>query len=203
MRISDYTNKKPGRPRSAKSHAKILQATRDLLVEAGVHGVSMEGVAARAGVGKATIYRYWETKEALMSEAIGTIADEIEIPDTGDVLKDLSIVLKGMASVVDKATTTTTSNAVKKVLAGFIDSPALMEVYQEQFVKPRYQVLSEILKKGIARGELRPDINVTHVIQIIGGSYFYSLLMMDGSLSIDDWLAKIKPIIMHGIGADV
>src|SRR5699024_11156979 len=96
MKISDYTSKGPGRPRSARSHTKILQATRDLLIEMGIHSISIEGVAKKAGVGKATIYRHWSTKEALISEAIGAVADEIDIPDTGDVWEDISIVVNGL-----------------------------------------------------------------------------------------------------------
>ncbi|HLR04017.1 MAG TPA: TetR/AcrR family transcriptional regulator [Virgibacillus sp.] len=196
MKISDYTSKGPGRPRSARSHAKILQATRDLLIEMGIHSISIEGVAKKAGVGKATIYRHWSTKEALISEAIGAVADEIDIPDTGDVWKDFSIVLNGLiTSFTDNAP----FSAIKKVTAGLMEYPALMDVYREQFINPRYQVLHDILEKGIQRGELREDIDVTGVIQVVGGSYFYTFFLMDTPLSIDDWLAKIKPIIMQGV----
>jgi len=89
MKISDYTSRGPGRPRSKKSHEAILSATRDILMDEGVHELSIEGVATKAGVGKATIYRHWKSKEELISEAIGTIADEIEIPDTGNAINDL------------------------------------------------------------------------------------------------------------------
>lgn len=197
MKLSDYTNKKPGRPRSARSHAKILQATRDVLIESGIHGMSIEGVASKAGVGKATIYRHWDTKEALISEAIGSISDEIEIPDSGDVWRDFSIVLQDL---VNSMTDNAPIDAIKKVIAGLMESPVLMEVYKEQFIYPRYQVLREILEKGMARGELRTDIDVTHVIQLIGGSYLYSMILMDHSMSIDDWLTQIKPMILDGLG---
>lgn len=199
MKISDYTSNGPGRPRSARSHANILEATRDLLIEAGIHGISIEGVAKQAGVGKATIYRHWDSKDALISEAIGSVADEIDIPDTGDVWKDFSIVLKGLiTSLTDNAS----FSAIKKVIAGLMESPALMDVYREQFIEPRYQVLHDILYKGIERGELRADIDVTNVIQVVGGSYFYTFFLMESPLSIDDWLAKVKPIIMQGLAPE-
>ena len=81
--------RRPGRPRSAEAHAAILRAALELAVSGGLSGLSMEAIAARAGVGKATIYRRWKTKEALFAEAIGSIAVMPDIPDTGTVRGDL------------------------------------------------------------------------------------------------------------------
>ena len=80
--------RRPGRPRSPEAHAAILRAALELAVEGGLRGLSMEAIAARAGVGKATIYRRWKSKEALFAEAIGSIALNPEVPDTGSVRGD-------------------------------------------------------------------------------------------------------------------
>lgn len=199
MKISDYTDsKRPGRPRSRKSHEAILAATREILIESGVHGLSIEGVAAKAGVGKTTIYRHWKSKDDLISEAIGTIANDIEIPDSGNAINDFTTVLNGMVEVADDATQSSTV-AFKKILAGLMENPMLMNIYKEQFVFPRRNALKQIIEKGIVRGQIRKDVQIDHLIDIIGGSYFYTILMNDEPISADIWLARIKPIIMEGI----
>lgn len=199
MKISDYTNsKRPGRPRSKKSHQAILTATRDILIDLGVHGLSIEGVAEKAGVGKTTIYRHWKSKEDLIAEALGSLADEIDIPDSGNAIKDFTTVLDGMVEVVDGATQSS-SAAFKKILAGLMESPTLMEVYKEQFILPRRHALKQIIEKGIERDQIRKDVNIDHLIDIVGGSYFYTILINDEPLTVDAWLERIKPIIMNGI----
>lgn len=172
-----------------------------MLLESGVHGLSIEGVAAKAGVGKATIYRHWQSKEALISEAIGTIADEIEVPDTGNAIEDFTAVLDGMVEVANDAANSSAS-AFRKLLAGLMQTPALMDIYKEQFILPRRNVLKQIIEKGIARGQIKADINIDHLIDIIGGSYFYTVIINDEPISADAWLERIQPIIMHGIAPE-
>ena len=77
-----------GRPRSAEAHASILQAALALLVEEGYRGFSMEAVASRAGVGKATIYRRWHSKDELLKEAIASLSAEFAYADTGSLASD-------------------------------------------------------------------------------------------------------------------
>ncbi len=199
MRISDYTNSKgPGRPRSKKSHQAILAATRETLIESGISGLSIEGVATKAGVGKTTIYRHWKSKEDLISEAIGSLADEIEIPDSGNAINDFTAVLDGMAEVANDAAQSSTA-AFKRILAGLMENPALMAIYKEQFILPRRKALKQIIEKGIARRQIREDINIDNLIDMVGGSYFYTILINDAPISADIWLEKMKPILTDGI----
>jgi AcrR family transcriptional regulator len=88
---ADVTNTPPrrGRPRDARCDQVILQATLDMLIEAGAANLSIDGVAHRAGVGKATIYRRWSSKEALVLEALGSDTATLDVPDTGNLRKDL------------------------------------------------------------------------------------------------------------------
>lgn len=198
MKISDYTNKSPGRPRSKRAHQAILTATRDILMSNGVHGLTIEGVAKKASVGKTTIYRHWKSKEALISEAIGAIADDIDIPDTGNALNDFTSVIKDLVFVTDDATNTSTIT-MSKLFAGLIDSPELMEVYKEQFILPRRQALKQIIEKGKERGEIRHDVNPDHLIDIIGGTFLYNTFINNEPLSVDSSFKKMMPIIMKGI----
>ena len=81
------------RPRSAESHAAILQAALELVVEDGLRGTTIEGIAARAGVGKTTIYRRWRTKEELFMEALQAIAFALPDPDTGSLRGDMEAII--------------------------------------------------------------------------------------------------------------
>ena len=81
--------KRPGRPRDEGAAQAILTATMELMAEVGFAGVTVDGVAQRAGVGKATIYRRWKSKERLVLDAIGASTEPAPVPDTGSVAGDL------------------------------------------------------------------------------------------------------------------
>ena len=78
----------PGRPRSEASHHAIIEATLELLIESGYGALTMDAVRTRAGVGKATIYRRWSSKEELVSDAIVVLHEEFDTPDTGSLRGD-------------------------------------------------------------------------------------------------------------------
>ena len=91
----------PGRPRSEASHQAIIEATLELLTEAGYGSLTMEAVRTRAGVGKATIYRRWASKEELVRDAIVFVHDKFDTPDTGSLRGDyqaLAAVVRASAS---------------------------------------------------------------------------------------------------------
>src|SRR5689334_5908035 len=81
--------RKPGRPRSEEAHGAILDAAIQLIREVGYDALTMDAIATRAGVGKATVYRRWSTKETLAAEAVERIMRAIPVPDTGTVEGDL------------------------------------------------------------------------------------------------------------------
>src|SRR5579885_2229298 len=84
----------PGRPRSLQSEESILKATIDLLSEVGYQAMSIEAIASRAGVGKTTIYRWYDSKDELVLDALNRRCVEIEPPDTGNLRKDVQAVIK-------------------------------------------------------------------------------------------------------------
>src|SRR4051812_33830739 len=157
--------RRPGRPRSPEAHAAILRAALELAVEGGLRGLSMEAIAARAGVGKATIYRRWKNKEALFAEAIGSIAVAPEVPDTGSVGGDFAVVSgAAVGRMAPEA-----FRVIPRLLADAADEPELLEALHEALLRPRRAALGEILRRGIATGELCPDIDVDLVIDMLIG----------------------------------
>ena len=97
--MSDTPKKSSGRPRSTRSHQAMLQATLELLAEVGLEATSIEAIAARAGVGKTTIYRRYRCKEELVADAIERVRKEVVIPDTGHLESDLDILIESAAQI--------------------------------------------------------------------------------------------------------
>jgi AcrR family transcriptional regulator len=164
--VSDTADtRRPGRPRSAEAHAAILRAALELAVSAGLSGLSMEAIAARAGVGKATIYRRWKTKEALFAEAIESIALVPEIPDTGSVRGDLD----AASSAAIGRLAPEAFQVVPRLMAEAGNDPALREALDSALLRPRRAAISAILRRGVERGELRADLDIDIVVEMLIG----------------------------------
>ncbi len=198
MKQSDDVNRKPGRPRSADTHQAILKATKMLMLELGLHGISIEGVAARAGVGKTAIYRRWNSKEDLVAEVLRGIGNKVEIPDTGNTIIDLisftDNIVKSVSSIYG-----VTLPPVVKILVGIIDNPQLMEVYRKHYIAPQRQGFVVILERGKKRGEIYEDIDIDFAIDMIVGTYFYSVMLNPEEFSSEAWTQKVVSYLLNGI----
>ncbi len=151
MRESDTATRTPGRPRSPEAQRAILEAALDLFVEEGFEGMSIEGVAARAGVGKTTIYRRWDSKEDLVVDAIDQLVLTVGPPDTGSVREDLVEMLTAMQ------TTFTSSRAGEifpRMAPHLASQSSLGRAYLRQVIDPRFGRLKELIARGVERGEL-------------------------------------------------
>ncbi|GAB1538799.1 TetR/AcrR family transcriptional regulator [Scytonema sp. NUACC21] len=167
------------RRRNERSHQAILRATAELLEEKGYSDICIEAIAARAGVGKQTIYRWWSCKAAVVMEAYAAkAAQNIPTPDTGSVKQDLYQILQQLFAVL----TTTTGTAVRGLIAEAQLDPKLAEAFREQFLECRRQATRTILERGIERGELRSDLNIELVIDAIYGPIWYRLLLKHAPL---------------------
>lgn len=197
--ISDYTQRNIGRPRSQRAHQAILSATRSLMLEVGVTKLSIEKVAAKAGVGKTTIYRRWKTKEALVSEAVGSIADKVQIPDSGDKIDDLLKVANGMIESVSQ-TFGISIQKVAPIISEIISHPESMRMYREQYILPRRRAFAHIFKKGIECGQIRSNVDIELAIDQLIGTYFYFALMGEDITSLDERFRKAAQQLLEGIG---
>ncbi|MGI8689312.1 MAG: TetR/AcrR family transcriptional regulator [Thermomicrobiales bacterium] len=168
------TNARPGRPRSARADQAILGATKELLAEVGIEALSMEGVAARAGVGKTTIYRRWPSKEELILAAVRSLQREAPIADTGNLRNDL-LTLARMAEHGEAR------DALERLLPRFLgeaaSNPALIETYMATTVKPRMQQLIAMVERAQTRGEIRADVDPVIVINLFGGALMWGWMI--------------------------
>jgi AcrR family transcriptional regulator len=150
-------NRRPGRPRSEQAEQAIIEATLDLFAEKGFEGVCVEAVAARAGVGKATIYRRWPNKEELLLAAFGSLKSPYPEPKGVSVRDDLLAMVQVMCA--DKSDPRKARRYA--LLLGEGDKyPRLMARYKETVVQPRRDAMRAVIRHGIETGELRPDTDV-------------------------------------------
>ena len=153
-----------GRPRSEEAHQAILDATLALLAEVGFSALTMEGVASRAGVGKATVYRRFSSKLPLVVEAFGALPG-LEDADTGSLAGDLRQMLRAYLRLFE----TTPLAAVLPSLAGErAHNPELSELFAP-VLKGRRQPLAGALERAIARGEIPADVDRELAADLIVG----------------------------------
>src|SRR5689334_6703633 len=148
-----------GRPRSEKAHKAILDAAAELLLARGLSAVSMDEVAERAAVSKATIYRWWPTKQTLALDALYHEWDTArpELPDTGSLRGDLLALLRPW---IRRVRARPYGRVVAELVAEAQTDPEFASIYHARFVAPRREPARALLRRAIDRQELPPDIDV-------------------------------------------
>jgi Transcriptional regulator len=156
------------------AHAAILGAAIELIREVGYDALGMEAIAARAGVGKATVYRRWTSKELLVAEAIGQLVRTVPVPDTGAVESDVLALMRTTTAMYrDPATTALLSGLV----AAMARSEHVGEAVRSGFVARWRDGMRQVLHRAMARGELRVDTDVDVALDLLSGPLFYRFLM--------------------------
>src|SRR5262249_24460423 len=149
--------RRPGRPRSAAAHEAIRRAALTLFIEQGPEAMSIEAVAAKAGVGKAAIYRRWSSKEELVIDAVIEAFAEASSPDTGNVRDDLAQSTKNLQALMASSPT---GDVFPRMAAEVARRTPLGRLYGARVIGPRRTLFEEALRRGMARGELPQAIDV-------------------------------------------
>jgi AcrR family transcriptional regulator len=188
--------RRPGRPVEARATQAALDSALDLIAERGLHGVTTNAVAERARTSKATMYRRWPTKDALIADAIGTLVNrQIEIPDTGSLAGDLHELLR---EAVELYSTPRAAALMPELLAGVARDPGLADAVRSGFLPGRRRALEQVLRRAAERGELRDDVDHDLCLDLLGGVVFYRLLVTGGPL--DDRLADdLTTVLLRAI----
>jgi AcrR family transcriptional regulator len=196
--------RKPGRPRSAQAHKAIIDATLELLAEEGFQGLSIEAVAARAGVGKTTIYRRWSSKEELVMEAIRHVQIDVPVMDTGNFRNDLAALLKTVYQGFMAHPYPFLGKLVLEFIGEYQTTPEIFQDALTQLIFPRFQRFFHMVEQAQAREEIRGDIDPELVMDLVIGSLFFHWvmrnLMSTSSTSLVDWIEQVIDAIMQGIG---
>ena len=188
-----------GRPRDARADRAILNATLELIAELGVYEFRTEDVAARAGVGKGAIYRRYGSKDELVTAAIAAlVSEEIVVPDTDSTREDLLLVMR---EAVDLYRGSLAARLMPNLIGAMAQKPELARAVRDGFLAGRRAALSEVLRRGVERGDLRPDLDVELALDVLGGPLFYRLLVTGGP--IDEQLAEgVADLILGGFSPD-
>ncbi|WP_432072948.1 TetR/AcrR family transcriptional regulator [Streptomyces wuyuanensis] len=161
-----------GRPRDARAHAAILAAAADLVAETGYAAMSLGAVAARARVGKDTIYRRWSGKAELVYEAVFTTTDTAPVPDTGTLEGDLTILVQ---QLIDEFGAPSAAAALPGLLADFAAAPELRATIRSAFLAPAKQRLADVFDRARARGETVPGVEADLVLDSLVGTVLFRL----------------------------
>lgn len=162
------------RPRSAEAHEKVLNAALELFAERGIDATSMDAISQASGVSKATIYNHWTDKEALLLEAmlmIHGLDREAEDVDTGDVQRDLTWVLtRKPPDKYDEVRNRLTPS----LIAYSAFHPEFGREWRHRVTEPPRQCIRKILRRGIASGQLQPDIDIEASVALLLGPMLYA-----------------------------
>lgn len=186
-----------GRPRSAAADRAILRAATGLLAERGLAGMSMEEVAARAGVGKATVYRRWPSRGALALDAfMADFAAAQPLPDTGTLRGDLTAALRAWVRVV-------TGTPAGRILAGLIaaaqDDPALAAAWRARVLGPLRAQHRIMLRRAIERGEIPARTDVDVALDLVYGAAYHRLLQGHRPLT-EGFVHRVVEVTVRGLG---
>ncbi|MDM9585134.1 MULTISPECIES: TetR/AcrR family transcriptional regulator [unclassified Nostoc] len=184
--MSESVKNSPGRPRSVLSHQAILKAALDLLAEVGYERMSIEAIAARAGVGKPTIYRRYSSKEELVADAIESLREEISIPDTGSLWSDLDLIIESAA----RTTLTPLGCQIKAlILSTASSSPQFSQVYWAKYLQPRRQAFRVVIERAKTRNEIQTDTDSDLIFDLMSGAMLYAQIFPPTS---ESWEAYIR-----------
>jgi AcrR family transcriptional regulator len=161
---ASQTSERPrGRPRDPSRDEAIIEAAIEVLVRDGYDRLSVEGVAAAAGVGKATVYRRWAHKAELVIDAMATLKPAIDTIDTGS--------LEGDTELMVAASCSPTSQRLQQVMVSICSAlprePELLEAFKTRFTEPRIALITEMLLRARTRGELGPDVDVAMAASLV------------------------------------
>src|SRR5215468_3127333 len=195
---ADQDRKAPGRPRSARADEAIIEAVLDLLAEGTpFDALSIEAVAARAGVGKATIYRRWSNKEALLFDAVRSVKGEPAVLTGTSVRDDLIALLKP----VGKSENTRAGAIMPCLMVELQRSPELNNIFQ-RILEPRREMTREVLRRGIDEGTLRPDIDIEVILaMLVAPLVAYRMMSWNPQLGRDHLVERLVDAIWPAIAA--
>jgi len=185
----------PGRPRSEEARQAILRSTLKILGQNGFSDLKIEQVADRAEVGKATVYRWWPNKGALIADAFASSTRrKLRFPDTGSVFTDLSQQMRQLIKVFRSRR----GRIVSAILAAGQTDKDLLEAFRERFLWPRRREAYATLRSGIQRGELRKDIDLDLLLDSLYGPIYMRFLIRHDQLT-PEFVDRLCAAVLRGV----
>lgn len=191
---SENGKRPPGRPRSEHARLAILRSTLKILGQNGFSEFKIEEVAERAAVGKATVYRWWPNKGALIADAFASsITRKLHFPDTGSVYSDMSQQMRQLIKVFRSRR----GRIVSAILAAGQSDGDLIRAFRERFLLPRRNEAYRTLRRAIARGELRKDTDLDLLLDSLYGPIYMRFLIQHDQLT-PDFVEHLCALVLRG-----
>jgi AcrR family transcriptional regulator len=163
-----------GRPRSQAAHDAVLKAALKMVTKRGFRAVSVNQIAAEAGVGKMTIYRHWPNKAALvMDSLLVVIGSETDFPEARSAVESL----RGQLELQVAFFRSSRGNLIRSLVAEAQSDPELAIAFRERWLNPRRAGVRQIMQAAVAEGSLRSDLDLDAAIDLLYGSLYYRLLL--------------------------
>jgi AcrR family transcriptional regulator len=192
----DRAERRPGRPRDPGYDKTILDAALEILFEKGYAGLTIDGVAAKTGVGRPTIYRRWSSKPALVIAALTQTVGLSPTPDTGSVRDDLLAFQRQQVRMMDRPES---RRITAGLVADLVGHPELAETYFGDYLRPRQKSVWRALQRGVERGELRPDADFAVIYDLLLGPLFVRSVVR-GELLGPDLAAQTVDVVLAAFG---
>ncbi|MEU0811675.1 TetR/AcrR family transcriptional regulator [Streptomyces sp. NPDC005970] len=187
----------PGRPRSAAADAAIIEAALRLIEEGATIGeLSIEGIAREAGVGKATLYRRWSGKDALMIDVLRSLEEPSPRPDGVSVRDDLVTILELMRR---RGLAKRNSALLRTVLTQMHANQKLWRTYDEHVIAARREVLREVLRRGMASGEIRDDLDIDLLADLFTGPMLARAILQEWKALPEGLAESIVDTVLEGV----
>ena len=195
---NEVQSRSPGRPRSEEARQAIIESTLHLLQKTGFTDLSIEAIAADAGVSKATVYRWWPNKAELVMEAfVSAVEAELRISTTGSAEKVIREQMKRWTKIF--------ASPLGRVIAAVIGAgqsdPAMLRAFQRQYIEPRRTEARKLLKEAMKNGEIRSNLNPETILDILYGPLYIRLLLQHAELG-SDLPDLVFDIVMPGLRPD-
>jgi AcrR family transcriptional regulator len=185
-----------GRPRRAATREAIVEATLELLAERGFRAATIGEIAARAGVGRNTIYRRWPSKEELVADALRELTVDLDDQEGDDVYTLLLEWIRDFTRVFGDPLY---GRILPVVLGELQQDPGFARLFVEQIVEPRYEALVGVLTRAVESGELRRDVDVEQLADLLSGAPFVRSLPLGLPPVTERYAEELLETIWHGI----
>ncbi len=192
----EHAGRRPGRPRDPGYDKAILDAALEILMEKGYAGLTIDGVAARTGVGRPTIYRRWASKPELVIAALAQGIGLSPTPDTGVLREDLLAFARDQLRMMNAPQS---RRVTAGLVADLVADPDLAETYFSEYVEPRRSTVWRALERGIQRGELRADADFSLIYDLVMGPMFMRSVVRGERLQ-PDMPEQIVDLVMTAFG---
>lgn len=185
----------PGRKRDEATRQAILRAAYEILAADGYKSFTIEGVADRAGAAKTTIYRWWPSKGVLAIESfLPVYTEETPFPNSASAIADIKTHLRLQA----KALSGRDGAILLELVAAGLTDPAMRKLYHDRVVVPRRELGAAMLRRGIAQGEFRPDIDIEAALDALYGPFYSRFLSGTGSCD-ESWVDRLCDTVLRGL----